>query len=173
MNGVGNDFIINSLIDYFIKNKHLRDKSLVVIGLTSHSRLEFLRKNSEEVFYTNLSSWKEKEFVKNFFEERFNERFYYLKFLRKIILLQSLLKNWNISYIMFEALDNGHQSFKNDLEVLNLLNEIDISRTFKLFEGSFFDFVNTDNQNKDGHPNHIGHKEMAELLYEFIIKNRD
>ena len=115
MNGVGNDFIINSLIDYFIKNKNLRDKSLVIIGLTSYSRIEFLRKHSEEVFYTNLSSWKEKEFIKNFFEERFNERFYYLKFLRKIILLQSLLKNWNVSYIMFEALDNGHQSFKNDL----------------------------------------------------------
>jgi hypothetical protein len=167
--GMGNEFCIKSLIEYFTSNRSLKQNSLVVIGLTSYLRQEFLHKNSEEFFYTIPNTKKEREFIEQFYIERFNSRFYYLKYLRNIICLQSLLCNWQIPYVLFEVLHNDHDKYMQDTSAIDLRLEINTTNSYKLFEATFAEFTHGFSRLPDGHPDVDAHLQMAKTLTDHII----
>ena len=113
----------------------------------------------------------EADFIEQFYTERYNDKFYYKKYLRNILLLQSLLKTWNMPYIMIEALQNPHSDYSNDIEVQQLKLEIDLSCGLELFEKPFKQLTDYREVLPDGHPNAIAHKQMADLLYKHLINN--
>jgi hypothetical protein len=168
-NGTGNDHIVKTLIDYFVKNKSHRLDSIVAIGLTSYMRVEFLQKNSDQCFYTIPNTKLEVEFTQKFFEERYNDRYYYLKYLRTIITLQNTLQFWNIPYLMFESLINKHSLYHDDPDAQALLSEVNLDNGYELFENHFKSIVDHNQALPDGHPNEHAHKQMADLLYKHLI----
>jgi hypothetical protein len=169
--GAGNDHIIKTIIDYFVQKKTHRYDSMVAIGLTAYSRVEFLHKNSEQCFYTIPNLKLEKEFIEVFFKERYNDRYYYLKYLRTIISLQSILAHWKIPYLMFESIPNNHHVYENDNDAQSLISEIDLTNCYKMFGGHFKSITDHTEKLPDGHPNAFAHKQMADLLYTHIINN--
>ena len=107
-----------------------------------------------------------------FFEQMFNERYYYSRYVRIIISLQSILKTWGIPYLMFEALSgNPHKEMLVHNDIRELVSEIDRNRWLRFAMGNLDTMTSLLERLPCGHPNAKAHAEMAEILYKHIINN--
>ena len=176
LQGVSNDYIFNSIIDYFACNPEEKTNSLVILGITSYIRQEFFhafRRRTltlipDQYFKDESAS----EFIKLFFENHYDDLYYYKKFLRNLIMIQNYFSRQNIQYIMFDAVSNNFDSIiKLDDTALKLKTQI--NDIFYLWMGkkSMSDFIAyaPEGMLKDGHPSDLGHITMTNVLYDSII----
>ena len=171
--GYGNEYVHNSIVDYFVENPSHKIDSFVIPCFSSYSRVEFpfrtkFEAPSYKTFTTIISSKKHihSKFIEIFFKEIFAEEYYYIRYLRTIITLQELLAHWDTPYLMFEGLSgNPHDKFKNN----SLINSIDQSKWFGFREKNIDNQTNPKERLFDGHPNANAYRQMAEILYKHII----
>jgi hypothetical protein len=176
--GMGNEHVLSSIVDYFSVNTEHQADSFVIPCFTSYSRLEFWSQAKAAAKYQNcrwttiINSKQHVDFNRMFFEQMFDEKYYYLKYLRIIISLQSILSLKNIPYLMFEGISgNPHKDMINDKDAKALLKLID-RKSWLRFTLANLDTM-TDQQERlpDGHPNARAYSQMSEILMEHIINN--
>lgn len=170
-NGMGNEYCLSSIINYFsLHPNHIND-SVVVICFSSYSRIEFFNSQRQEVFTSRPLLNTDLDFINKFRQEYFNEEYYFERYLRTIILLQTYLKFNKIPYIMFEAFD--HVDFKRLLKgnrICALFKQIDKSNWIKFGSSNFKKMTAHMEFQDDGHPAASAHNLMAEILYEPLCK---
>lgn len=166
--GSGNDLAVARIIDYFSNFPEKKQTTLVVIALTSSHRIEFLEKNGTRPMYTIPRGTSDPAFCKMIFEERYDSLFYYYKYLRTIILLQELFKSYQTSYIFANALMQPHQDHQDDDHVKKLKDQIDMTKFYE-FDKHFYNWIDPQKVQKDGHPNEAANIEIANTLKDFIL----
>ena len=175
--GMGNEYISSSIIDYFSLNEEHKIDSLVIPCFTIYSRLEFnsVRRNKsykDPQWTTILNGRIEHEFTQKFFEDYFIPEYYYSRYIRTIISLQSILKNWDIPYLMFEGLSgNPHKDMLKNDRIKKLIDQIDRKCWLRFTTGNLDNMTSPMNRLPDGHPNKLAYAEMANLLHKHIINN--
>jgi len=198
---MGNEHVVNSIIDYFSMNPEHKKDSFVVPSFTSYIRVEFYDPLFYKTFYKNTSNleklWPEawatrpligdqlenycshmknptttKKYLMNelFYKEFFNEEYYFARYYRNIISLQSVLKSWDIFYVMFDGLDNPHAFYGVKKRIHPLGKQID-SKNWINFGKICFRGMTGMKELPCGHPNAEAHLEMSNILYQHIINN--
>jgi hypothetical protein len=151
--GMGNEHIISSIVNC----KSLLD-SLVICGLTHYSRVELFHAKNGKTFTTIPNRRGQSEFENIFWHDYYDDVYYYNKFLNQLELFTAWLDINNMHYFLFDALPMNH--YKKE----------DIPNYLWHGEKNMCDIIYP-HQLRDGHPNEIGHKIMAETLYQIIINN--
>lgn len=168
-NGAGNEHVINTIVDHLAANPTHKQTSLVIPCFSTYTRAEFKYHNGA-MLYTMMNSKLDADFCKFFFKVLFDEQYYYLKYMRMVLSLQSILSAWNTPYLMFEAMNkNPHDTFKDE----GILKEIDPTKWMLGEIGKFNidDYSNPMYRLPDGHPAAKAYEEIAALLHEYIINN--
>ena len=180
MPGMGNEHVLSSIVDYFSENPHAKNNSLVLPCFSSYSRVEFWSRNKASAHYetvkwtTIINSRQNIGFNKNFFEQMFDEKYYYNRYLRIIISLQSILKAWEVPYLMFEGVSgNPHKNMLVHNDVRSLLNEVNREHWLRFATGNLDTMTSPSERFPDGHPNVNAYKEMADILYKHLLKKYD
>jgi hypothetical protein len=167
--GKGNEYIFNSIIDYFILNPDHKKDSLVICGISSINRVEFIDARTNTTFTTLINNRDNDPLIKLFYEGYYDEKYYFIKFLRNLILTQNYLESNNIDYLFFNALPLLHpKNLINDILIKNLLKQINYDNYLWFYTKNMCNIIYP-NQLPDGHPNAIGHEMMAETLYKIIL----
>jgi len=178
---MSNDHVLYSLIDYFSYNPEHKADSFVIPSWTIFQRVEFpgflykndnseAVRNPESIWATRLldkrdtaRGLKDYSFNQTFFERIFNEKYYYRKYLRQVILCQSYLENNSIPYLMFEGIWNSHEKFTNDSKSQTLISQIKKDKFLGFGKEWFITYVN--NQILPcRHPTKEAHEQMAKIL---------
>lgn len=147
--GMGNDYIFSSIMDI------ADEDSLVVLGLTAYSRVEFINALKDKPFTTTLNYQTNKEFNKIFWKSYYDDEHYYKKFLVQLKLWDAYFKYNKIDYFLFDALPMNHY------------NKIDNPQYLWQGEKNMCDIIYP-HKLDDGHPNSIAHEIIAEELYKLI-----
>jgi hypothetical protein len=171
--GSGNENTLNLLIDLL----DFYNNSLVIISLTSLSRIEFINAGSRKAIFRTMplqyipDENPYKKFVDQFFDRYFDEEYYYLKYLRIIISLQEILKSRQIPYIMFEGFGNlsYHTQFLTNYKAARLIKEIDKTCFIKFQTADFTTLTDKTKKLPCGHPGFENQIEMTDILSEFLL----
>jgi hypothetical protein len=175
--GMGNEYIQSTLLDYFITNPEMKHNSMVIPAYSYFGRIEFRGRNHKSI-WTTLSKNNDntlpdiKEFKQMFFEELFNENYYYDRYLRIIITLQSLLQYWDIPYLMFEGHGaNPHKQMVTYHHTRKLLKEIDHTNWMRFGFDNIHTLTHGYEKTSCEHPGRLAQVKIAETLYNHIINN--
>jgi hypothetical protein len=179
--GMGNEHVQTSIIDYFSNNTSQMENSFVIPCYSKYSRVEFpskARKNYVNGQFTTvfnsahttiINGRIEPEFTQQFFENIYIPEYYYARYIRIIITLQSVLKTWDIPYLMFEGLSgNEHVKMIKDKNIIVLTEQIDRNSWLRFMTGNFDTMTSPAQRLPDGHPNANAHLEMANILYKHL-----
>jgi len=188
--GMGNEHVCNSIIDYFSLNPEHKKDSFVVPSYSSYVRVEFYDRSFYKCGPTHLArTWPEiwatrpvikenskfskmqcLEFNEQFYKEMFNEEYYFARYYRTIIALQSVLKSWLIPYVMFDGLNNPHEFYADKKRIQPLKQQIDEKKWVNFGKLCFHSMTGI-KKLPCGHPTAEAHDEMAAILYQHIINN--
>jgi hypothetical protein len=105
-----------------------------------------------------------------FYKEFFNEEYYFARYYRTIIALQSVLKSWLIPYVMFDGLNNPHEFYADKKRIQPLKQQIDEKKWVNFGKLCFHSMTGI-KKLPCGHPTAEAHDEMAAILYQHIINN--
>jgi len=181
---MGNEHVCGSIIDYFSLNPEHKKDSFVVPSFSSYIRVEFYNQSIfryesidgriwPETWATrplNKDKFSRPGFNELFYKDMFNEEYYFARYYRTIIALQSVLKSWLIPYVMFDGLDNPHEFYANKKRIQPLKYQID-EKKWVNFGISCFHGMTGIKKLPCGHPTAEAHDEMAAILYQHIINN--
>lgn len=172
--GMGNEFVQSSIIDYFSANKQHRHDSFVIPCFTAYSRVEFTSWQRQDYNYpewtTIVKSRINPEWCEQFFKDYFVPDYYYARYMRTIISLQNTLKLWDMPYLMFEALSgNPHRKMMKNEKILSLVSEIDTGNWLGFAKDNIDTWTNPIDRLADGHPNKNAYAQTANILYQHII----
>ena len=178
--GMGNEYIQNSILDYFSADPHHKTDSFVIVSFTSHSRIEFTKSKHPlgdlahyyPTCWTTIPYGKRapKEFNELFLTTFFDDEYYYSRFLRIILLLQNYFDSNKIPYLIHTKV---YELNKPEI-ISNLNNAINPKyylgfREYKNCWSTLLGDYNKSEQYMPGkHPSILGHKAMSELLYNSI-----
>ena len=182
--GSGNQRIVRTTFDFINKNKELKNKTLIIIGLTQISRMEVfldgeIRKirlgaqQSKTLSKHWITSYKNKElerWLKTYIKYFYDESWEIKQLNRNLVFLQTFVEKKGFDIIFFSSIlelderEQGHIWSNYNLK----LDDID-----KL---NFFKFPNNklswrDSMDISGHPNEDDHKILSSLLYKYIKEN--
>ena len=148
--GMGNEYIFNSIIERNLQN------CLVIIGLTSYSRVEFIDAVTNKIFTTIPNRRGAAQFDELFWKYYYDDDYYFNKFCKQWMMFDAYMKSKNVEYYMFDAMP-VHKTMP--MIPINYLwhgeeNMCSITYPHKL---------------SDGHPNEIAHEIMAEKIYKIIL----
>jgi hypothetical protein len=179
--GHGNEHVQNSIVDYFFENPSHKKDSFVIPCFTAYSRIEFPLRSKDDFVDANVRTFttilKNKKienlkFIEIFFKEIFVPVYYYRRYLRTIITLEELLKGWDTPYIMFEGVcGNPHKEMINKVEFQKLIQLIDRTKWLHFTMANLDSLTDPHERFPDGHPNAVAYKQMAEILYKYIINS--
>ena len=165
-NSAGNEHVMNTIVDHFVANPTHKQTSLVIPCFSTYTRTEFKLHNGK-MLYTMMGNKLDLEFCKFFFKVLFNEQYYYLKYMRIVLSLQSILSAWNTPYLMFEAMNkNPHDLFRDE----EIMQQIDATRWMMGEIGKFNidDYSDPMYRLPDGHPAAEAYAEIANILYKHL-----
>jgi len=148
--GMGNEYIFNSIIDADIKN------GLVVVCLTDYNRVEFIYTRNKKTFTSIPNGIFHQDFLNLFFKDFYDEEYYFERFERNLKLFETFMNYHNVKYFMFDSWEKN-KKIKNPSK--NYLwhgkkTMVDFTYPHKL---------------PDGHPNETAHEIMAEKLFKIIL----
>lgn len=166
---MGNEYVFNSVIDYFIQNIENKKNSLVLCSITSITRIQFFDPKNNEIFSTIPSN--KDALTELFFEEYYDDEYYLTKFLRDVILTQTFFENNKIDYFFFNVIPLLHlaKKIKPNHQIKYLLKNINMDRYLWFYKKPITNIISA-NQLPCLHPNEQGNKLIAELLYDKIKK---
>jgi len=166
---MGNEYIFNSIIDYFICNPDHKKDSLVICGISNIDRVEFINTRTNKIFATLVKNMDSDPLIKLFYEKYYDERYYFIRFLRNCILTQNYLESNNINYIFLTHYHFCIQKKMDDDKLIkNLLKNINYKNYLWFYTKNMCDIIYPNNL-PDGHPNEVGHEIMAETLYKIML----
>ena len=177
---MGNDHVYGSIVDYFSENPDDKKDSFVVPSFSSYTRVEFYSKQLNNR-HTGLwpETWctrpgnnniRHSDFNDLFYTEYFDEEYYFARYYKSIIALQSVLKCWMIPHVMFDGLDNPHGFYNNKKRIQILKKQVDEKNWIKFGKECFHGMTGL-KKLPCGHPTAEAHDEMADILYQHIINN--
>lgn len=148
--GMGNEYIFNSIIDKNLEN------SLVVIGLTAYSRVEFINAATKKIFTTIPNRRGATQFDELFWQDCYDDEYYFSKFCKQWMMFDAYMKFKNVQYFMFDAMpvDKVMPMIPQNYLWHGEKNMCSITYPHKL---------------TDGHPDSRAHEIMAETLYKIIL----
>lgn len=153
-----NDQVMRDLLRLDLKMDH----DLVVIGLTSFTRLLFV---DDDGWYTTIPSIQHgprEKFINCFFKQT-NIDWLFERYLTQIIYMQEYLKTRHVKFMFFNAIHNINNN--TDLEKYQLLiNSIDTSKFFGWPETSFQSTYGEEPIMPKGHPTEEQHIQLAKML---------
>lgn len=159
--GGSNDRIVRTTLDWLVTHT----PRLVIVGWTHPARTEFWDKVSGKfiTFSIHIKPRHNLDFWQNYWELTYNKDVTVYRSLQQIILLQTLLKHYNIPYLFFNAIStvpSKQEGFEH------LRKKIDWD--FFLTEFTFREFVLHKKLNliKGSHPDELAHESWAKYLYE-------
>jgi hypothetical protein len=82
---MGNEHVFNSIIDYFICNPNDIDNSIVILGLSEYSRVEFIHAHDKKRFCVLPYGKFLPQFSQIFLKDFYDDEYYYTRFLRNLI----------------------------------------------------------------------------------------
>lgn len=186
---ISNQSISRRLIEWLAENDFLKNKTsdvFVSIGWTSPIRTEFyLPKEKRYYDYLPKPAYEkttEGEFMKLYTECILSHKKSMLDYFSCVYNMECILKNLNIKYVMHQPFyDNEHWMKENDSfncediseNELKIWENIDSNRFIDKNETLYKKLFN-DNYKKymyKWHPNELGHKTMADHIYESCIRN--
>ena len=184
--GVSNDTIIRTTIEWLKENKDKFSDILVIVGWTQMTRTEFFNDVTKEWENQNFVSFGDdntdkttEEFYENqskhmlrhtelspndlwwrvYLKYFFSMEQRYNSFFNSILFSQSIFKSFGIDYIHFE-------SFDNELEKISFQDLIDEKYIIR------DNMIRIDFSDQNGHPGIKSHKKWADYLYEEIRKRK-
>jgi hypothetical protein len=175
--GMGNEYIQSTLLDYFITNPDMKLNSMVIPAYSYYGRIEFWGRHHKHRWTTHPKDHADtkkfiKEFKQMFFEELFNENYYYDRYLRIIITMQSQLKLWDIPYLMFEGHSgNNHKQMVTYHQTRQLLKEIDHPNWMRFALDNIHTITHGYEKTLCEHPGKEAQVKIADTLYNHIINN--
>lgn len=165
--GMGNDYIFNSIIDHFLLNPEDKYNSLVVLGLTNFTRVEFFDRHLG-LITTIPNKRRPSEIEGMFWKKHYDELHCYKNFLRHVLKIQSYFSQRKINYLMLDAFPFfPSKEVMDDILVKSMIMEIDMTR-YLWFNDRSMSSISFPNSLEDGHPNIAGHKIIADTFYEAI-----
>lgn len=178
----GNENILSSLIDHFSADPNAKNNSLVAIAFTHYSRVEFIDVTGKDkrIFHTlpvsalasNNNYYKPWiEFLNMFFSSYFDEEYYYLRYLRIIVSIQTILKSWDIPYVMFESFGNReiHQDYLLHPLSNSIIKNIDESKWINFRTRDFVSMTDHRFILPCKHPGPEQHAQMMETIYNNLL----
>lgn len=168
--GVGNEFLVKKTMLAIEKHK----PDLVVVAWTSCGRQEHADEwgvydiwpgcSIDQFDQDHVLKYRT-ELVK-YITVNNNEQHEYRRWLRQVVLMQNFLQNYNIEYIMCNVFDNQHRFSKfheTNQDYYNLINE---SRLIGWPNEGMIEWAQDTPHGPGGHPLELGHKQIAEKIYE-------
>jgi hypothetical protein len=148
--GMGNEYIFNSIVENNLEN------SLVIIGLTAYSRVEFIDAATNKIFTTIPNRRGATEFDNLFWINHYDDDYYFSKFCKQWMMFDAYMKQRNAQYYMFDALpvEKTMPMIPHNYLWHGDENMCSITYPHKL---------------TDGHPNETAHEIMAEKLLKIIL----
>jgi len=148
--GMGNEYIFNSILENNL------EKSLVIIGLTAYSRVEFINAATKKIFTTIPNRRGTTQFDELFWKYYYDDDYYFNKFCKQWMMFDAYMKSRNVQYYMFDALP--------------------VEKTMPIIPHNYLWHgdenmcsITYPNKLPDGHPNEIAHEIMAEKLLKIIL----
>jgi hypothetical protein len=148
--GMGNEYIFNSIIENNLEN------SLVIIGLSAHSRVEFIDAKTLKPFTTILNRRGATDFDNLFWQQHYDDDYYFNKFCKQWIMFDAYMTSKNVQYYMFDALP-----VKKTMPM--------IPHNYLWHGDKNMCSITYPNKLPDGHPNEAAHEIMAEKLLKIIL----
>jgi hypothetical protein len=171
--GMGNMYIIETIMKYFFENPNKKSTSLVCIAWTDFARQDFPCGNTKDAQISTIPNHAESdEFINMFYEKHYNHYYWYRRWVFLIHMMQSWLKANNIDYIMFDALPGGHLVRSKMPELWDMYRQIDKSDYIKCgdfcFKTMLPDELFPAHAPFFSHPTETAHDMMADIIIEHL-----
>lgn len=164
----GNEHIVNKVIEYC--STHDVTGNFFVIMFSHFSRQTFCRSENHNFLRHISVSWPaeyDKDLKELLFKKYYNQEYLFKKTLIQIILLQNFFKANNYPYIMCTSMRFANpERIHGDLQPL--VDMIDKIKYKGFNESSFDSLTNPDHRAPKGHPDERAHKQMAEIITQWI-----
>lgn len=166
--GASNEHIVNCVIDYCSNNDI--SNTFFTVMWTHFSRQLFCRSENYK-FIRNISiTWPaeyDRDLKTLLFTKYYNEDFLFKKTLMQIILLQNFFHANNCPYIMCTSMGHSAPDVIHD-DLQPLINMIDKTKYKGFLKDSFDTLTTPAYRSPKGHPNAMAHKEMADIITQWI-----
>ena len=171
--GMGNMYIIESIMKYFFENPEKKSTSLVCIAWSDFARQDFPCGNTKDAQISTIPNHADSDALTNlYFENHYNHYYWYRRWLFLILMMQSWLKSNDIDYIMFDALPGGHLVRGKMPELWDMYKQIDKNDYIKCgnfcFKTMLPDELFPTYAPFFGHPTETAHDMMADIIVEHL-----
>ena len=164
-----NDHVMQDLLKLDLKMDH----DLVIIGLTSFTRLLFFNDDGWFTTIPNIHSGSYDKFINCFFKE-INVEWLFERYLTHIVYMQEYLKARHVKFMFFNAIDNINNHKTPLSKYQTLTDKINTDKFYGWPFASFQTIIGNNPTMLRGHPTESQHKQLAEmfelklkLLYEY------
>ncbi len=189
-----NQRIVRTTFDFINENKELKNKTLIIVGLTQIARMEILfegepRKVRMGQYYKSPLHWmhpskhtlgvrgigkKEKNELERWLKTHityfYDEDWEIKELNRNLVMLQTFVKSMGFDIIYFSSILelDYHWKGRTDCMWSNYNLKLEDMDKLKLVKFPNNKLTWRDWMNRDGHPNDEDHKNLCNLLYDYI-----
>jgi hypothetical protein len=177
--GCGNDWSVKRTINCILEH----NPDLVVIGWTSCGRVEFNDKYGPFTIWPGCSKWAywlqaterhdvDRETISRWLTMYSQPIFELRTWLRQVILVENLLKNYGIEYRFVNTFDNFELLKTLDHQADKLIEMIDTDKFVGWPDQQMQEMMGDCPKGPGDHPLELGHQRIAEAIYETLCTTR-